>query len=236
MEMRLLLALLIFSQFLPELCCAQLNAYPPDCCGVKDAAVKHKLFEMREAISYDKKGRVIYTSNNSTSKRFIYYQNHSIDSMVCISDTSIYVEKFDLTGKLIMDSYQSGLGRTAIERFYEYDSLGRMRTVKIPFSKREVTFHYSDATQKFCVSEKVFVNGMPYEEIVFERDFRGNPTLTVFYWFNENHEKYIDNRQIGGFVCSPCRYEYDAKGNWVRKYIKAGNKEKLYAVRKISYY
>lgn len=232
---------LIFLLFVDSLNCPLVvgqSILNNDLCKVKKVITNHKLFKEKEKIWFNNSCQITKKIKNRYPLTFKNYRRGFIDSIVS-SDLSVEVRKFDSKGLLLNDFFLSSNSIVKLKRFYEYDTFGRLCLVRIKSvnSEKLIEYFYENSKAKHSNKEVIFINNQVHSEVEYSRDSHGNALLINTYYFDNRGDRYLDNRQIGGFECSPCRYVYDKRGNWIRQYMKVvGKAEQLYAIRKIWYF
>jgi len=205
-------------------------------CRIKESFTVHKLFKKSERLFFNRECQLvkkIYNGKLTTAKVF---HTKNVDS-VCYSDNSIQVFHRDSLGRLSKRIFENRVDK--VVEVFEYDTLNRPQSVTVTSNNalKVITYFYESERSIWHSRQRVQQFSGHTEEIETLRDSLGNPTLVNHFFFRENGDRVLDNRQVGGFDCSPCRYLYDRNGNWVRKYLMLDNgKERLYATRKLTYF
>jgi hypothetical protein len=206
-----------------------------DKCAIKKTITWHKLFKFRVEETYNTKCEILKVSRGHNSSWFKHYKYDFTDSIVS-SNSLTEIRIHNSQGTLIKMKLLDRSLSTVVEHLYEYDSLNRLYKINILSNDKKVVTYYYQNDNIFPSSEVASINNQIVEETKYDRDSIGNP-INITQFFFKNGVKYIETRFVGGFDCSPCRYTYDKKGNWRKKYLKLSNgMEKLYAVRRIVYF
>lgn len=203
-------------------------------CGINQIVSINRMFRDFEKLEFNKDCLIASKNHNGTLLRYTYYRSSRSDS-VAISDGDWSTYYFDSIGRLVIT--KQVFGKDLIVSTYEYrDETTRVVSCEIkgPNSTQVLKYLYRDLEAENYHKIEFYLNGEFEEQVECNFDKNGNLILYDEY-YPEGNQLVKATRYVGGFPCSPCKYDYDSKGNWIKKYLVSNGKRRLYAKRRIKY-
>jgi hypothetical protein len=188
------------------------------------------------AYIYDSKGNVIQEDIYLASEYVQYKQINKYDK----KNNKISEARYDKNSKLLYETVSKYAGKNLIKKYttndkgvveysedFTYDDKGNMLTQliyeKFENSKTLNTYAYDAKGNK--TEWNVTKDGKPFMKAVFSYDDKGNTTVISV---TDPSGKEVDKREY--------TYEYDKKGNWIKKTVKLKGVPQFIAERQITYF